>query len=58
MADLNHLLTTIRNAKNTYPELRLGQLLLVAITAQHDLFYVTDEDLIKMIEDFLNKGGS
>jgi hypothetical protein len=39
--------------RSEYPELRYGQIIYNAVIQQHqkDLFYVTDDELVKMLEE-------
>jgi uncharacterized protein YihD (DUF1040 family) len=55
------ILNQISQCWNTYPDLRLGQLLLnVSAKYSKDLYYIEDEELVKLLRDFLqtyNKNG-
>lgn len=39
---------------NNYPELRFGQLLLNSVLYSDDLYYMTDEELLKLLEHRAN----
>ena len=46
------ILSEVEKVWNKYPDLRLGQLLSnVASVFEKDLFYIEDEELIKMLKE-------
>lgn len=51
---MKDLLTTIKIAKTACPELRVGQLLINALsyTDRKDLFFISDEELTKALQDY------
>ncbi len=49
---IEDVLSRIRKIWHIYPDLRLGQLLINVIGLGRDPFYVEDDDLVKMIEDY------
>ena len=46
-------LAIIRNVSRANPELRLGQLIINVIPVDLDLYYITDEDLMEYLNDYL-----
>ena len=53
---IEDVLSRIRRLWHMYPDLRLGQLLInVVNNPDHDIFYVEDDALISMIEDYQKK---
>ena len=52
---IENVLNRIRRLWHVYPDLRLGQLILNAVGPDHDLFYVEDDALMAMIEDYQKK---
>lgn len=55
------ILNQIKQGWSAYPDLRLGQLLLnISTRCGKDLYYIEDEELVKLLRDFLqtyNKNG-
>jgi len=46
-------LAIIRNVSMANPDLRLGQLIINVIPVDLDLYYITDEDLMEYLNDYL-----
>jgi hypothetical protein len=46
------VLTVIKDLWITYPQLRLGQLLINVIPIDKDLYYITDEELIEYLNNY------
>jgi hypothetical protein len=53
---MKDLLTTIQVAKTACPELRVGQLLINALsyTDRKNLFFISDEELTKALQSFVD----
>lgn len=53
---MKDFLTTIQVAKTAYPELRVGQLLINALsyTDGKNLFFISDEELTKALQSFVD----
>jgi uncharacterized protein YihD (DUF1040 family) len=49
---IEDVLNRIRRIWHIYPDLRLGQLLMNVVGPDQDLFYVEDEALVAMTEDY------
>lgn len=43
----------IEDALNAFPELRIGQLIVNVLPPDKDLFYISDEELMKAIENYV-----
>jgi hypothetical protein len=51
------LVGAIKRAMHKFPYMRLGQIIENAIPLKMDLFYMHDEDLIKYLDEFVEKYG-
>ena len=50
---LDELLLLLKEAKSTFPYLRIGQILINSIPPNRDLFYVSDEELLEKLKAFI-----
>jgi hypothetical protein len=50
---LDELLALLKEAKSTFPCLRMGQILVNSVAAGRDLFYVRDEELLERLRVFI-----
>ena len=50
---LDELLALLKEAKSTFPCLRMGQILINSISPNRDLFYVSDEELLEKLKAFI-----
>ena len=50
---LDELLALLKEAKSTFPGLRIGQILINSVPPNRDLFYVSDEELLEKLKAFI-----